>query len=154
MTHHDDLVSRVVCSYYDFHVCSLARSFSRFLSLSLSFLHSLLSWLVLIALATLFDPCCALFFICLFDAMFFSPCINMFIKPCGLRFYSLPATIASVLRSFEARSHSLANRQEVDVVHGWIRTVRLQKNVAFAELSDGSLLKGLQIVMAPELATE
>ena len=84
--------------------------------------------------------------------MFFSKTTRMVIKPCHFRSYSLPTTIASTLKKFEARSQSHFDKQEIDIVHGWIRTVRLQKNVAFAEISDGSQLKGLQIVMAPEQA--
>ncbi|KJE88777.1 asparaginyl-tRNA synthetase [Capsaspora owczarzaki ATCC 30864] len=35
------------------------------------------------------------------------------------------------------------------VVSGWVRSVRAQKSVSFAELSDGSTLKSIQIVLKP-----
>jgi hypothetical protein len=38
------------------------------------------------------------------------------------------------------------------VVQGWVRTVRLQKKVAFAEIADGSTVSGIQAVLDPELA--
>ena len=38
------------------------------------------------------------------------------------------------------------------VLHGWVRTVRIQKHVAFVEVTDGSTTTGLQAVMEPELA--
>lgn len=39
-------------------------------------------------------------------------------------------------------------------VYGWIRSVRKQKRVAFAAVSDGSNPEGLQAVFSPELAKE
>lgn len=35
---------------------------------------------------------------------------------------------------------------------GWVRSVRKQKNVAFAVVADGSAARGLQVVMSPEQA--
>ena len=35
-------------------------------------------------------------------------------------------------------------------VHGWVRTVRKQKKIAFAALGDGSTLDSLQAVLKPE----
>ncbi|KAJ2785443.1 asparaginyl-tRNA synthetase [Coemansia javaensis] len=38
-------------------------------------------------------------------------------------------------------------------VTGWVRTVRVQKRVAFAEVSDGSMLRGVQVTMDdPQMA--
>lgn len=37
-------------------------------------------------------------------------------------------------------------------VHGWIRSVRIQKNVSFAMVNDGSSLKGLQAILTAEAA--
>ncbi|RHZ47764.1 hypothetical protein Glove_567g5 [Diversispora epigaea] len=37
-------------------------------------------------------------------------------------------------------------------VHGWIRSVRIQKNVSFAMINDGSNLKGLQAILTVEEA--
>jgi hypothetical protein len=39
-------------------------------------------------------------------------------------------------------------------VRGWVRSVRRQKHVAFAEIDDGSHLKGLQAVLRPDQAKE
>ena len=36
-------------------------------------------------------------------------------------------------------------------VHGWIRTFRKQKTIAFASVSDGSSIQHLQVVLKPEL---
>ncbi|KAJ3413463.1 hypothetical protein HDV05_008032 [Chytridiales sp. JEL 0842] len=38
------------------------------------------------------------------------------------------------------------------IVHGWVRTVRVQKKVAFAEIADGSTVAGIQAVLDPTLA--
>jgi len=35
-------------------------------------------------------------------------------------------------------------------VQGWVKSVRSQKNVGFAEINDGTLLKGLQAIITPE----
>jgi len=35
-------------------------------------------------------------------------------------------------------------------VHGWVRSVRKQKKIAFAALGDGSTLDSLQAVLKPE----
>ena len=37
-------------------------------------------------------------------------------------------------------------------VHGWVRSIRKQKRVAFAAVGDGSCPDGLQAVLSPELA--
>jgi hypothetical protein len=37
-------------------------------------------------------------------------------------------------------------------VHGWVRSIRKQKRVAFAALTDGSCAEGMQAVLSPELA--
>ena len=55
---------------------------------------------------------------------------------------ALPPTIAS----------SLANAAETDngdstTLNGWIRSVRRQKNVSFAVLSDASTVGGVQVVL-------
>ena len=39
-------------------------------------------------------------------------------------------------------------------VNGWIRSLRKQKRVAFAAISDGSTTDSLQAVLKPEDATE
>jgi asparaginyl-tRNA synthetase len=35
-------------------------------------------------------------------------------------------------------------------VHGWVRSVRKQKKIAFAALGDGSTLESLQAVLKPD----
>ena len=37
---------------------------------------------------------------------------------------------------------------------GWVRTVRIQKSVAFIELNDGSCVGNVQIVVPPEKAEQ
>jgi asparaginyl-tRNA synthetase len=37
-------------------------------------------------------------------------------------------------------------------VNGWIRTVRIQKNVSFASINDGTSVKGLQAILSNEVA--
>jgi hypothetical protein len=39
-------------------------------------------------------------------------------------------------------------------VKGWIRSIRRQKNVQFAEVVDGSSLRGIQAILSPDQATE
>ena len=56
------------------------------------------------------------------------------------------SSIASVLqRGLDAQSVS---------VNGWVRSVRKQKRIAFAAVSDGSTAESLQAVLKPEDATE
>ncbi|TPX72844.1 asparagine---tRNA ligase [Spizellomyces sp. 'palustris'] len=38
--------------------------------------------------------------------------------------------------------------------NGWVRSVRLQKNLAFVEINDGSTGRGLQAVLKPEMAKD
>ncbi|KAI9139334.1 hypothetical protein BKA69DRAFT_1086588 [Paraphysoderma sedebokerense] len=51
----------------------------------------------------------------------------------------LPNTISSILSSPPQASESVT-------IHGWIRTVRSQKRISFAEVSDGTRLEGMQCV--------
>lgn len=44
------------------------------------------------------------------------------------------------------------NAQKNITVNGWIRTVRKQKKVAFAAISDGSTFEPLQAVLKPDQA--
>ena len=39
------------------------------------------------------------------------------------------------------------------ITEGWVRTHRRSKNISFIELSDGTTIKGLQLVVNPELET-
>jgi asparaginyl-tRNA synthetase len=51
-------------------------------------------------------------------------------------------SIATIL----ARDAPIENAE----VHGWVRSVRKQKKIAFAALGDGSTLDPLQAVLKPE----
>lgn len=51
-------------------------------------------------------------------------------------------SIATIL----ARDASIEDAE----VHGWVRSVRKQKKIAFAALGDGSTLDSLQAVLKPE----
>lgn len=58
---------------------------------------------------------------------------------------TLPLTIKSILKKSPSSSPV--------TVFGWIKTVRIQKKIAFAELTDGSQYPGLQLVfLQPSLA--
>lgn len=63
---------------------------------------------------------------------------------------TLPPTIKQVISSFSNRGHH-ENDHAVTAVHGWIKSIRRQKNVSFAVVNDGTTLKGLQAVfLQPE----
>jgi hypothetical protein len=58
----------------------------------------------------------------------------------SLRLHALPRTVRAVL-SDAATAPSAANGDAAEqqaTVHGWVRSVRAHKNVAFAEIDDGS----------------
>jgi asparaginyl-tRNA synthetase len=57
----------------------------------------------------------------------------------------LPKTIKSILQD-QAVSDAQVS------VNGWIRSVRSQKQVSFANVNDGSNLKGIQAILTPEQA--
>lgn len=57
---------------------------------------------------------------------------------------ALPATVASSLAAASAGSETTASTTSLN---GWIRSVRRQKNVSFAVLSDGSQVGGVQVVL-------
>jgi asparaginyl-tRNA synthetase len=65
-----------------------------------------------------------------------------------------PTNIAELLRPSPLSSS--AQRAPLDgetlIVNGYVRTVRKQKRVAFAAIGDGSTLKSVQAVLAPQLA--
>jgi asparaginyl-tRNA synthetase len=54
------------------------------------------------------------------------------------------------------RGNSIATMLACDVrlmnaeVHGWVRSVRKQKKIAFVALGDGSTLESLQAVLKPD----
>ena len=57
----------------------------------------------------------------------------------------LPPTIASTLPA--AAAARPASEPSQVTLHGWVRTCRRQKNVAFAVVNDGSDLGGVQVVL-------
>ncbi|KAF8492117.1 hypothetical protein JB92DRAFT_3085038 [Gautieria morchelliformis] len=63
---------------------------------------------------------------------------------------ALPPTIKQVLSSYSKKGHH-EHEHAITTVHGWIKSVRRQKNVSFAVVNDGTTLKGLQAVfLQPE----
>lgn len=69
---------------------------------------------------------------------------------------SLPFTIRQVLEHASKNVNVESKKPEI-AVHGWIKSVRRQKHVAFAQLSDGTDLnsRGLQVVFDdPTLADQ
>ena len=63
---------------------------------------------------------------------------------------------SSAAKASSPRGHSIATILARDApiedaeVHGWVRSVRKQKKIAFAALGDGSTLDSLQAVLKPE----
>jgi asparaginyl-tRNA synthetase len=81
--------------------------------------------------------------------------------------HELPNTLASTVKEYRNRvslltinstitspSHSNAPFTMEVTLQGWIRTVRIQRTIAFAEFSDGSQLEGLQLILDPVLAKQ
>ncbi|KAL7753669.1 asparaginyl-tRNA synthetase [Sorochytrium milnesiophthora] len=60
--------------------------------------------------------------------------------------HMLTPTLRQVLSSASPGSR-------VAAVNGWVRSLRVQKNVAFVDLADGTLHSGLQVVLSPEKAS-
>jgi asparaginyl-tRNA synthetase len=59
--------------------------------------------------------------------------------------YQLPPTISQLLKSgAEPRTSDTTSKTTVS---GWIKSIRKQKNVSFAVITDGSSDKGLQAVL-------
>jgi hypothetical protein len=71
-----------------------------------------------------------------------------------------PVCIKSALLSSSSRAiaiNKLLSDPKPDehvTVNGWVRSVRKQKRVSFAEIDDGSTVNGLQAVLRPEQAKE
>lgn len=64
----------------------------------------------------------------------------------------LPPTLRA--RLDPSSSSSSGRAAGVEVVQGWLKSVRAHKNVVFAELSDGSTAAGLQAVFKGKARTE
>lgn len=61
--------------------------------------------------------------------------------------YKLPPTINQLLsRHFD----STKPPSQPATVHGWVKSIRRQKNVSFAVITDGSSAAGMQAVFAGE----
>jgi aspartyl/asparaginyl-tRNA synthetase len=58
---------------------------------------------------------------------------------------SLPKTIKSILNDQSPIDTSVS-------INGWIRSVRTQKNVSFANVNDGSNMKGIQAILTNDQA--
>jgi len=58
---------------------------------------------------------------------------------------SLPKTINAILKETLPAENTVS-------INGWIRSVRSQKNLAFANVNDGSNLKGIQAILNSDQA--
>lgn len=68
-----------------------------------------------------------------------------------------PTNIAELLRSASPLSSTPPEgppELETLTVHGYVRSVRKQKRIAFAVIGDGSTLQTVQAVLSPQLAEE
>jgi len=65
----------------------------------------------------------------------------------ALLFTKLPSTIRDLL-------HGAVPLETNVVAQGWIRSVRRQKQIAFAKVNDGSSLSSLQAVLKPDQALQ
>ena len=62
-------------------------------------------------------------------------------------------TIRSLLSANKDNTNNDNNTNKESVtVHGWVRSVRKQKQISFANINDGSCVKGLQAILNPEQA--
>ncbi|ODQ63803.1 asparaginyl-tRNA synthetase [Nadsonia fulvescens var. elongata DSM 6958] len=74
------------------------------------------------------------------------PICRMSLRSRGYATRSLPATIRQILASPEEQNQPL-------IVHGWIRSIRKMKNVAFLDLKDGTSEAVLPVVLKPSQIT-
>jgi asparaginyl-tRNA synthetase len=68
-----------------------------------------------------------------------------------------PTNIAELLRPASPLSPTATQGSpegEALTVHGYVRSVRKQKRIAFAAIGDGSTLQTVQAVLSPQLAEE
>jgi len=67
-----------------------------------------------------------------------------------------PTNIAALLRPASPLSSTPQGPPESETltVHGYVRSVRKQKRIAFAVIGDGSTLSTVQAVLSPQLAEE
>lgn len=59
----------------------------------------------------------------------------------------LPITIGQILAAPHPGGASNSSSSSSTVARGWVSSLRLQKNLAFIELNDGTAKKGLQVVV-------
>lgn len=64
------------------------------------------------------------------------------------------STVGSTVADLLYRSSDKSSDLEAATVHGFVRSVRRQKRIAFAAIGDGSCLAPLQLVLRPEQAEE
>jgi len=64
------------------------------------------------------------------------------------------STATSSIAELLYRSSDKSSDVEAVTVHGFVRSVRRQKRIAFAAIGDGSSLAPLQLVLKPEQAEE
>lgn len=76
----------------------------------------------------------------------FVPCkyVLMLSRPYSV-LTTLPPTIRQILSTY-SKTGPPEHTSAVTTVHGWIKSVRRQKNVSFAVVNDGTTLQGLQAV--------
>jgi asparaginyl-tRNA synthetase len=65
-----------------------------------------------------------------------------------------PTNLAELLRPASPLSSTLPQGLETLTIHGYVRSVRKQKRIAFAVIGDGSTLQTVQAVLSPQLAEE
>jgi len=67
-----------------------------------------------------------------------------------------PGISSSSSSSSSSIAALLSRRAEAEsvTVHGWVRSVRRQKKIAFAAIGDGSSLDSVQVVLKPEDAAQ
>ncbi|RIB12992.1 asparaginyl-tRNA synthetase [Gigaspora rosea] len=80
------------------------------------------------------------------------------VSPFVRRFRLSPVTKTTSLNNYSPKTirNILVNStpdSEVEV-YGWVRSVRVQKNVSFAAINDGSSLKGMQVILTSEEANK
>ncbi|KAG8918404.1 asparaginyl-tRNA synthetase [Tulasnella sp. 418] len=65
---------------------------------------------------------------------------------------TLPKTIKEVVSNHTSPTATEVQSDTVEEIHGWIKSIRKQKRVAFAEIRDGTTFKPLQAVLDSDLA--
>jgi hypothetical protein len=68
------------------------------------------------------------------------------------RLYSkLPSVLSNLLPTRTINNIITSSQVGAEIqVNGWIRTIRIQKNVSFASINDGTSARGLQAILSNE----